>query len=329
MPITYTLSLKGYVGGASFDRDNVCRVLDKHKDQPVTVLIDSLGGSLGVGLSIQSAFADHGDVTVHFAGLNASAATIASLGAKHITIDAGAMYLVHQVSLTFFDWASRNATSLETFIQELQQTKTDLDKMDQNVAELYARKCKKPSAELLELMKVGGWLTAKEALAWGFVDEIVNGDKESKPRLTTAMASAMAAEGIPLPALPISDEERESAFARFLSTISSLFTKHTHTMPEPENKQQAAEQPTAQEQELTKQVQELTAQVEQHQATIAERDAAIAERDATIADLQAQLDAKPADVTEQVTENKSVKAEPANDLERFFDVHNRVAAMYK
>ena len=45
------------------------------------MLIDSLGGSLAMALSIVAAFRNHENVNVHFVGMNASAATIASLGA--------------------------------------------------------------------------------------------------------------------------------------------------------------------------------------------------------------------------------------------------------
>ena len=62
------------------------------------MLIDSLGGNLATALSIAAAFKNHGKVSVHFVGMNASAATIASLGAAHISIDKNAMYLVHKCS---------------------------------------------------------------------------------------------------------------------------------------------------------------------------------------------------------------------------------------
>ena len=94
----YNISLKGYVGGSDFDRKTVDSTLAANEGKSVKVLIDSLGGSLATGLSISAAFKNHGNVNVHFVGLNASAATIASLGAAHISIDAEAMYLVHQCS---------------------------------------------------------------------------------------------------------------------------------------------------------------------------------------------------------------------------------------
>lgn len=135
----YDLYLRGYVGGADFDADLVSRVLSKQKDQPVTVLIDSLGGSLATALSIAAAFREHGNVTAHFVGMNASAATIASMGAKHITIDSSAMYLVHKCSAEFFQWASLNADQLQAQIDQLAQMKSDLEKQVQETGGRPAR----------------------------------------------------------------------------------------------------------------------------------------------------------------------------------------------
>ena len=221
MPQTdYNLHLKGYVGGYDFDRDYVDYVLAQRKDKPVHVLIDSLGGSLATAISIASAFKNHGDVTVHFVGMNASAATIASLGAKHISIDASAMYLVHKCSTEFFEWGSLNADQLATVRDNCEAAIRDLNKLDNNVASMYSAKCSKPEADLLDLMREGGWLTAKEAKEWGFVDEVTDLG-ESKPVLTDAVASAMAAAGMPIPNIPT--DSKDSAFARFLAVIASLF----------------------------------------------------------------------------------------------------------
>lgn len=221
MPQTeYNLHLKGYVGGYDFDRDYVDYVLAQRKDKPVHVLIDSLGGSLATALSIASAFKNHGDVTVHFVGMNASAATIASLGAKHISIDASAMYLVHKCSTEFFEWGSLNADQLATVRDNCEAAIRDLNKLDNNVASMYSAKCSKPQADLLGLMREGGWLTAKEAKEWGFVDEVTDLG-ESKPVLTDAVASAMAAAGMPIPNVPT--DSKETLFARFLASIASLF----------------------------------------------------------------------------------------------------------
>ena len=149
----YHISLKGYVGGLDFDRSTVDSTLAKNEGKEVNVLIDSLGGSLATGLSISAAFKNHGKVNVHFVGLNASAATIASLGAAHISIDAGAMYLVHKCSMAFFEWGSLNSDQFATLIAYCEKIKADLDKLDVNIASMYAGKCKKKTQCLLNYCK--------------------------------------------------------------------------------------------------------------------------------------------------------------------------------
>ena len=72
----YHLHLKGYVGGYDFDSDYVDYILAKYRESEVNVLIDSLGGSLTTALSIVAAFRNHGNVHVHFVGMNASATSI-------------------------------------------------------------------------------------------------------------------------------------------------------------------------------------------------------------------------------------------------------------
>ena len=218
----YHLHLKGYVGGYDFDADYVDYILAKNTGKEVHVLIDSLGGQSSTALSIFSAFRRHGNVNAHFVGMNASAATIASLGAKRITMDSSALYLVHKCSVAFFEWGNMNADDLQTLITNIEHQKKDLDKLDANIAQMYATRCKKESAELLALMKEGGWLTAQEALAWGFVDELTDYEDETAPILNDNTVQALADAGIPIPNLPRATAE-QSAFARFLNSLTGLF----------------------------------------------------------------------------------------------------------
>ena len=155
----------------------------------MNALIDSLGGSLATGLSISTAFKNHGKVNVHFVVLNASAATIVSLGAAHISIDAGAMYLEHQCSLAFFEWGCLDSAQFDTLIADCEKIKADLDKLDPNCAQLYVKRCKRKTEDLLVLMKVVDWLSPKEALNCGFVNEITDLEDESAPRLIDALTS--------------------------------------------------------------------------------------------------------------------------------------------
>lgn len=343
----YHISLKGYVGGYDFDRSDVDAILAENEGKRVNVLIDSLGGSLATGLSISAAFRNHGDVAVHFVGLNASAATIASLGAAHISIDTGGMYLVHKCSTAFFEWGSLNSDQFATLIADCEKIKADLDKLDLNVAQLYAKKCRKPVADLLGLMKVGGWLTAKEALDWGFVDEITDLEDEPAPRLTDALASAMANVGMPIPNIPLAETDRDGLFGKFLTAIASLFKPSSNPISTAMIKTYTflsailadkpltvsngtasitAEQLDAIENALA----DKDKTVNEQKAVLEAKDADIKAKDATIADLQAKLAAKPAASTTTVVEQSKPgeKTEPKTEAEAYCETVNSARKLY-
>lgn len=329
----YHISLKGYVGGYDFDRSTVDRELAKNEGKQVNVLIDSLGGSLATGLSISAAFRNHGNVNVHFVGLNASAATIASLGAARISIDAGAMYLVHKCSMAFFEWGSLNSDQFATLIADCEKIKADLDKLDLNCAQLYASRCKRKTEDLLALMKAGGWLTAKEALDWGFVDEITDLADEPAPKLTDALASAMASEGMPIPNIPIAEVDKDSAFSRFLAALTSFFKPSTNPITTAMIKTYTflsailADKPLAVK-DGTASV--TVAQLDAIEDALAEKDRLCNEQKQTIADLQAKLAKTPAEPSKQVVEDSKPSGEhaPKNDVEQFVDTYNSARALY-
>ncbi len=218
MPKNFNLHLKGYVGCWDFSADMVSYILDRNKGGKVDVLIDSLGGRVDAALSISSLFKNHGNVHCHYVGMNASAATIASMGARHVTIDRHALYLVHKCMCTVFEWDVMNADELAAHIDELQKMKKDNETIDACIAGLYAARCKKSPDDLLALMKEGAWLTAEQALEWGFVDEITDDSEDAAPVITDVVADFMAKEGIPMP--PVSDVKKGSLLERFLKFFS-------------------------------------------------------------------------------------------------------------
>ena len=314
----YNLHLKGYVGGWDFDADYVDFVLGKNPDGEVNVLIDSLGGSLSKALSIVAAFRNHGNVNVHFVGMNASAATIASLGAKHVSMDSSAMYLVHKCSMEFFKWASANSDKLRSIIKEAEQMKEDLDKMDANVAEMYAVKCKREPSELLALMKKGGWLTAKEALEWGFVDEITDFEDDMAPVITDDMAADMSSAGIPMP-----DgfcRENHSAFNRFFVALTNFFKSNQSN-----NEKMKTENSTKAEEKVIPPACE-TVSADAHAK-------AIADKDAEIKALREEIEAlkkSPGDSTSRIVDEnkKGVPSVDANSPEAFFETKARAQELY-
>lgn len=342
-PPKYNLHLKGFVGGYDFDRDYVDYILAKNPGKPVNVLIDSTDGSLATALSISSAFKRHGDVSVHFVGMNASAATIASLGAKHVSIDTAAWYLVHKCSNEFFKWSSLNADQMADLIAALEKQKSDLDKLDAGVAAMYAAKCRKDPKALLDLMKVGGWLSAKEALEWGFVDEITDEPEDTAPRLTDATASAMAAAGMPIPNVPVAD--RESALGKFFAAIAAMFRPGAAATPEITNQTNTPDMSTIilpalcaalalDAVELSGDKATATLSVEQ----LAKIDKALTgnaadlkAKDTEIATLKSrisELEKKPAESTSAVIDDKGKPDKPENPMDAFSASVRRAREIY-
>lgn len=171
---TYNIDIDGAIGEYYYSKGYVKHMLGQVKDPIVKVRMSSLGGSLDHGIGIKDRFQEHGNVEVDLYGFNASAATLASLGAKKIRISKSGFYLIHKVMNWIEIWGSKNADELAAIITDLEANKKENEKMDLVIAQLYSERTGKPINDLINLMKIGGWLNAQEALEWGFVDEIIN-----------------------------------------------------------------------------------------------------------------------------------------------------------
>lgn len=328
MPKNYHLFLKGEVGSrwsGNFTSDMVNWILDKHKDSEVHVLINSLGGYTHEGLAISSLFKIHGNVHVHFIGQSASAATIAAMGARKITIDADAAFLVHRCSSIVFAWDYMNADQLDEHIKQLEKQKEDQQTLDTIVAGLYARRCKKSKDELLQLMSKDTWLTAREALDWGFVDEITD-DAEDKEPLTESTAAAMSSAGMPLP--PGFKGKKGSMMNRFFDFLRSFNHQDsqdgqdTSAQAEPAEPEISQSMNTESTQTQEQQSSAAPAQPEQSTAPAPASSAADVrpDKDAEIASLKAQLAQRdrtiselrkePAAPTSAVVEPKKEEPDP-------------------
>ncbi len=222
------LRLKGYVGGWDFDSDYVEFILAKKSDKPVTVVIDSTGGSAATALSVAALFKQHGNVHVHFVGYNASAATVAALGAKSVSIDKSAMYLIHNARC----WVGADecsAADIDALTPALVKTKEYLDKLDHNIASYYAHKCGKDIDKIKELMSQDKWLSAAEAKEWGFVDSVTDYDEDPAPVMSAALATALTENSIPVP------ESSATFVDRLLAGLKSFFNGthsiNSYTMP--------------------------------------------------------------------------------------------------
>lgn len=212
--MNYEIDIDGAIGAYGYSKQYVRAALEKHKNKPVNVRINSLGGSLDDALDMAARFNEHGQVTVYMFGYCASAATVASLGAAKVVIDENAFYLAHKVMNWVDIWGLLNADEMQATIEELEANKRDNEKMDLVLARMYAKKSGKKANEIMDVLKEGAWLTAEDALNLGFVDEIGHGLTYDKQPIE----AKLNALGLPLPA-----PRHESK--SFVTSFKNMFNK--------------------------------------------------------------------------------------------------------
>lgn len=162
------LVLYGEVGNPyeQMDAGSVGRFLRANKGAPVTIRINSYGGSAYDGLTIRNALAQHdGKTTSIIEGIAGSAASIIAIGAQRVKMFENATYFIHEASVLVAGnkRMTREATSW-------------LEKLDEAIARTYKAKTGKPIDKLLKLMQGemdGTNFSAAEALAEKFIDEVL------------------------------------------------------------------------------------------------------------------------------------------------------------
>lgn len=343
----YQIIIDDYIGDwwAETDKQSIRNQLAKYKDSHVDVKISSLGGSLDDGLDIRQQFIDHGDVTAYLSGFVASAATVIAMGAKHIVMGKYAMFLVHQCSNAIVVWQQMNADDMQALIDQLEKNKADNEKIDMVLAAMYASRCKGHTQdELLELLKESKWLTAQEALEWGFIDEISDESAADAPQMTNALAKKFNAAGLPLNGLEIQPDNGGNALRHIFDALKSIkdlitlnnsnqaaidsSTKNNITMKfeilcallavEAFNSEEGQVTLTADQlQAIENRLNELQSQHTADADAIAERDNTIAALNEQIENLQAQ----PADETNKVDEaSEENLVAPVNSI----DMYNQI-----
>ena len=220
--MTYNINIDDYIGRWGYSKQYIRNQLAGLKGKSVNVRISSLGGSVEHGLDIRQQFLDHGDVTAYLYGLVASSATIAALGAKKVCISKYCMFLVHKVSNWVDAWGQMNADQIQELIDDLKENKLQNDKFDLVLAQMYANKCNKQIDEILDTLKAGRWLTAQEALEYGFVDEIIEDAKEDKVNLAS-FTDKLNVLGFPaLPQMDNKEDKEPGWFQRIMEKLDAF-----------------------------------------------------------------------------------------------------------
>lgn len=133
----------------------------KSKNEKLTVLVNSGGGSVMAGQEIYSLLSGRSDVEIKVQSLAGSAASVIAM-ANHCEISPVAMIMIHNVSMS---GASGD-------YHDMQKNAEILRQMNAALAGAYTAKTGRSQEEILKLMDRETWLTANQALEMGFVDGI-------------------------------------------------------------------------------------------------------------------------------------------------------------
>lgn len=142
---------------------SVNRALSEAAPGPLTVRLNSPGGSVFDGLAIASMLRRRGEVTAVVDGLAASAASIIYVSASKRVMAPGSMIMIHN------PWSMVGGTS-----DDMRQEADVLDTIAGEMAKLYADASggKLTAKDAEKLMDAETWLTAEDAQAIGLCDTI-------------------------------------------------------------------------------------------------------------------------------------------------------------
>lgn len=130
--------------------------------ETLNVYINSPGGDVFAGQAIHSMLKRHkANVNVYIDGLAASIASVIAMAGDTIYIPKNAMMMIHN------PWTIAIGNA-----EEFRKLADDLDKISESIIEAYKGKTFLDEDEIKELMNDETWMTAEEAVEYGFADEL-------------------------------------------------------------------------------------------------------------------------------------------------------------
>ena len=129
----------------------------------INVYINSNGGVVDTAIAINNALRRHkAKVTVNIDGIAASAATLITCAGDTVKMPKNALFMIHNPSTVAMGDS-----------EEMRKQADVLEKYKNSITETYLQKVNIDKEKLSELMDNESWLSAEEALKYGFIDEII------------------------------------------------------------------------------------------------------------------------------------------------------------
>ena len=166
----YNIDILGEISESVNSYNSVRSKINDAKGEEINLVISSGGGSVTEGMGIADLIANYpNETTATGIGLVASIATVVLLSADKVKMTENAFLMIHRP----WSYTMGNADELEATAELLDKMEAKL--LDIYTASVYKRKGKQKDLEnkITEMMAAETWMTAQEALEFGFIDEIV------------------------------------------------------------------------------------------------------------------------------------------------------------
>jgi len=174
-----TIYLYGDIGGwFGVDHLEFIKEFNKISADVIHLRVDSGGGDIFAARAIKTAIMQHkAKVIAHIDGLAASAASFLVMGADEIEIVDGGFMMIHN-AMSFMDILGYfNKEDLCKLMEDVQKEMDLHEKLNDAIANDYAKKTKKKTKEeICEMMDMTTWMSSAEAMENGFVDRIYDGN---------------------------------------------------------------------------------------------------------------------------------------------------------
>ena len=133
-----------------------------HKGQPMNLHLNCVGGDVFEGMAIYNVIKKRkAKTTVYIEGIAASMGSVIALAADKVIMAENSLFMIHNA----FGGAMGEA-------KEMRKTAAVLDKISNEIADIYTKKTNLPFGKIKEMMDEETWLNADEAFELGFVDSI-------------------------------------------------------------------------------------------------------------------------------------------------------------
>jgi len=157
-------------GSIGWDIDaQYMRLALEESEGDIELRINSGGGDVFEGQAIYSLLEDYrkrnsARIIVHVDALAASIASIIAMAGDEIIMSDGAMLMIHQ------PWTPESAGNAA----ELRETAEVLDKVAETLVTIYENRTGLDRSTIVSLMDEETWLTASEAISFGFADTLAS-----------------------------------------------------------------------------------------------------------------------------------------------------------